>query len=308
MKPEQFWLNFSLGDELSVSGAFIYNGLRRFHEMRKLDNTDEVFEVFYNLSVGLERLLKIAVVLLEYDHAIDQQAFEKSLITHSHLELLNRVKKSSAVNLAVPHNEFLGLLTRFYKSLRYDRYNLISVYELGKERDSLCDFLGKHLEVDLVEPLPLLGTPNDDRYRRFLRKIVLKITKELYEVIRNRSSELNLYTYELRYGSKAQTVFQAQVDIPSEDILWKELLIFMMNTDASSAYLEFLRSIPPLDFDPELIDEYLDCFQADSAKALVADELEAHYAELPDKGKRLSVMKIIANPLVSFDTEDEDAF
>ena len=82
----------------------------------------------------------------------------------------------------------------------------------------------------------------------------------------------------------------------------------MMNTDSSSAYLEFLRSIPPLNFDPELIDEYLDCFQSDSAKALVADELEAHYAELPDKGKRLYLMKIIANPRASFDTEDEDDF
>lgn len=64
MKPAQFWKNFKLGEEVSVSGAFIYNGMRRFHEMRKLDYTDEVFEVLYNLSVGFERLLKIAVVLL----------------------------------------------------------------------------------------------------------------------------------------------------------------------------------------------------------------------------------------------------
>jgi hypothetical protein len=113
MKSTQAWKNFNLGQELSVSGAFIYNGLRRFHEMRILDNTDEVFEVFYNLSVGLERLLKVAVVLLEHDETTDQDKLEKSLITHNHLHLLQRVTKRAPVNLGVPHKEFLALLGNF---------------------------------------------------------------------------------------------------------------------------------------------------------------------------------------------------
>jgi hypothetical protein len=76
MKRTQAWKNFNLGQELSVSGAFIYNGLRRFHEMRVLDNTDEIFEVLYNFAVGLERLLKIAVVLLEHNETTDQDELE----------------------------------------------------------------------------------------------------------------------------------------------------------------------------------------------------------------------------------------
>jgi hypothetical protein len=63
MNKHEAWKNFNLGEELSISGAFIYNGLRRFHEMRVLVHTDEIFDFLYNLSVGLERLLKIAVVL-----------------------------------------------------------------------------------------------------------------------------------------------------------------------------------------------------------------------------------------------------
>jgi outer membrane receptor protein involved in Fe transport len=43
MKHTEFWKNFRLGEELSVSGAFIYNGLRRFHELKKLDHTDDLF-------------------------------------------------------------------------------------------------------------------------------------------------------------------------------------------------------------------------------------------------------------------------
>ena len=90
--------------------------------------------MLYDLSVGFERLLKIAVVLLEHEEAADDDALEKSLITHNHLELLKRVGRCTRVGLASPHKEFLGLLGTFYKSLRYDRFTLASVYDPKKER------------------------------------------------------------------------------------------------------------------------------------------------------------------------------
>src|SRR5947199_41742 len=117
--------------------------------MQVLDNTDEIFEVFYNISVGLERLLKIAVVLVEH---------------------------------------------------------------------------------------------NDERYRNYIRKIVMKISGVLYNVVKTSAYDLNLYTYELRHGSRAETIFLGQSDLPSEDVLWKELLIFFMNTKSSSGLLKFLRT------------------------------------------------------------------
>ena len=93
MERTQFWKNFRLGEEIGVSGAFIYNEMRRFHEMRMLDFSDEVFEVLYNLSVGFERLLKIAVVLIEHKDEVNQDELERSLITHTHLDLMARIKK-----------------------------------------------------------------------------------------------------------------------------------------------------------------------------------------------------------------------
>jgi hypothetical protein len=307
MTPTEFWKNFKLGEEISVSGAFIYNGMRRFHEMRKLDFTDEVFEVLYNLSVGLERLLKIAVVLLEHDDAIDQTELEESLITHSHSDLLARVKKHVTISLGTPHNDLLGLLGTFYKSLRYDRFTLSSAYKPEREIEALCDFLRKHLGVDIPRDSSLFGTTNDDRYRRFIRKTVLKISRTLYEIVESRARALNLYTHELRHGSKAETVFLREVDISDEDVLWKELLIFFMNTKSTSGYLEFLRGITPLDFDPALVDEYLDCFQSDASKAIVMDELEHHYEEMEGKkGDRIKLMRVIASPGVYFDSGENE--
>ncbi len=305
MNQHQAWKNFNIGQELSISGAFIYNGLRRFHEMQVLDHTDEIFEFLYNLSVGLERLLKIAVVMLEHQDGSDQEALERSLITHNHLELMRRVREHCKLNLGPPHNEFLALLSTFYTSLRYDRFTLSSVYDPDRERNTLFAFLGKHLNVVIEKPSGFFATQNDDRYRKYIRKIVTKISSALFEVLRKKASELNLYTYELRHGSRAETIFLGQADLPAEEVLWKELLVFFMNTTSSSGYLEFLRSIEPLGFDPALSGDYLQCFQSDAAKAFVVDELDHLYSELEKPGERLEMMSVIGNPNVYFDSDDD---
>ena len=305
MNRAEFWKNFSLGEELNISGVFIYNGLRRFYEISKLDYIEEIFEVLYNLSVGFERLLKITVVLLEHSDKGNQEVLEKSLITHNHLELLRRVKKLRDIKLGKPHNEFLGLLASFYKTRRYDRFSISSITNSHIERDALTKYFAKHLASEIPEPDSLFGISNDIRYKKFLRKVVQKICRELYEIIRTRAHELNIYTYELRHGSKAETIFLGGADIPTENVLWKELLIFFMNTKTTSGYLEFLRGIPPLEFDPELVDDYLDCFQSDAAKSLVIDELEYHYEELEDRKERLQMMEIIGSPGVFFGDPDD---
>jgi hypothetical protein len=297
MKAIDFWKNFKLGEEISISVAFIYNGLRRYHEMRRLDFADEVFEFLYDVSIGLERLLKIAVILFEHTDNINQEKLEKSLITHSHLDLLERLRGHSTINL----------LGTFYKSLRYDRFTLASAYDSKKKTEAICTLLYKHLQVDFPNESTFLGIPNEDKYRRFIRWAILKISKTLYKIIESRASAINLYTYELRDGSKAESVFLRELDISDEDVLGKELLVFLMNTNSTSSYLEFLRNIPPLDFDPALIGDYLDCFQSDASKACVMDELEHHYAELGGaKGERLEIMGVIGSSNASFYSPDDD--
>ncbi len=312
MKQTEFWKNFNLGEELTISGAFVYNGLRKFHEMRMLDNTDEIFEVLYSISVGLERLLKIATVLVEHSEATDQASLEESLITHSHLDLLERVRKKATINLGTQHNEFLQLLGVFYKTLRYGRFAVSSVADSDREKNALHWYLAKHLDIDLKATPEVFGTPNEERYRRFIARIVTKIARELYEVIKLNAIKQNLYTYELRSGSKAETIFlrggdrQAGDIFWSEDVLWKELLVFFMNTESNSGIIEVMRKIEPLEFDPGLAQDYLDCFGSNEAKALVIDELEALYEGLDSCKERLEQIERIANPYVDFDDDELD--
>jgi hypothetical protein len=306
MNASDFWKNFRLGEEVHIAGSFIYNGLRRFHELEIFDYSDELFEFIYNLSVGIERLLKIAIVLCEHAEGINQEALEQSLITHNHLDLLTRLKKYEKINFGKPQTELLQLLSTFYKTLRYDRFSLNSVYKGKKEASAILALIAKHLNVEISEG-PFGGTPNVDKYRAFIRRTVLKISQNIYEIVDKRSSALGLYTYELRYESKAASVFLREVDIGHEDVLWKELLIFFMNKNSETGYFKFLKSIEPLRFDPGLVRDYLDCFKSDPPKAAVMDELEHHYGELDpeERKRRLQAIGIIGDPGAYFgDSED----
>jgi hypothetical protein len=308
MNKSDFWKNFRLGEEIHISGTFIYNGLRRFHELRKFDFADELFEFLYELSVGLERLLKIAVVLYEHTDTTDQEELEKSLITHNHLDLVARLRKHVELKFGTPHNDFLSLLSTFYKSLRYDRFALTSVYEGKKEAKAIRGVLTKHLQAEFPRIDSVFGTDNSDQYRKFVRRTVLKIAREVFRVIEDRATKINLYTYELRNGSKAESVFSREVDIADEDVLWKELLIFFMNAKTNTGYLQFLRETPPLEFDPGLVSDYLDCFKSDSSKAGVLDELEHHYGEMSrnERNERLQRIGVIGAPNVFFSDDGDD--
>jgi hypothetical protein len=275
--------------------------------MQTIDHAEEVFEFLYNVSVGLERLLKVTIILLEHDKIEDQEKFEKSLITHSHLYLIRRVKKYVKLQLATPHNDFLNMLGTFYKKFRYDRFNLSGSWQPDKEKAALRGYLEKNLQVTLGPTTSISPTQNTENFKKHFAEIIGKISNQLFKVVREAAGKLNLYTYELRSESKAAKIFlKAEFDFHSEDVLWKELLVFFINTKASTGLLDFLRSIKPLDFDPGLAPEYLHCFQSEIAKMSVMDELEEHYLNIENKRERLEMMGLIGNPMVYFDEDEDD--
>jgi molybdopterin converting factor small subunit len=64
----------------------------------------------------------------------------------------------------------------------------------------------------------------------------------------------------------------------------------------------------PLEFDPALVPDYLDCFKSDSLKADVMDELEHHYGEMDrdERNERLQRVRVIGEPNVFFDGDDDE--
>ena len=121
MQPTQYWKNFNLGGELNIAGSFLYNSIFHLSGMRNFHRDFECFEVLYNASVGIERLQKISIILLDHNDSVDQEEFENNLITHDHVKLIQRIKNLLELKLAPDHNNLLTLLKDFYKINRYDR-------------------------------------------------------------------------------------------------------------------------------------------------------------------------------------------
>ena len=302
-----FWTNFKLGEEVHIAGRFIYNGLRCFHDMEHLEHEDQVFEVLYNLSVGLERLLKVAVILIEHDESVDQEEFEKSLITHTHLKLLTRVRQAHSLPLAGPHNEFLQILTTFYRSHRYGRYCTSGMTAHAAEKDALREYIEKHLDIQIRDGASVVATENSPRIKRFLGRTVGGIAEELFAIIQKEAGRRNLYTYELRNDSKAAKIFgRKEYDFSNEEVLWKELLVFFVHARETAGHLGFMKELEPLAFDPGLAVDYLQCIGSDEKKLENMDELETLYEGVDKPGERLEAIGALGNPSVFFEPFDED--
>jgi hypothetical protein len=311
MNQDQFWRNFSLNRELHVSGGFIYDGMHELSTLETFSNADEVFQIVYPLAVGFERLLKVAIVLIEYKSGMDQAQFEKSLISHNHLELLRRVDSVHKLHFRSEHNELLQILGKFYKSYRYDRFEIKSVFSESPETDDLLQYLSKHVQADLKRDNVFGERPFcPDEAKVFLARVCKKMTSSLYKVIENTAMAIPLYTYELRSDSKAFKVFLSEeLSFFKESLLWKEILVFLLNSRHKSPDIHFLHSIEPLDLDPGMIPEYLKCLGSDIKKIGCLDELDELYKQIPNVSERISMMDAIGSGIdFSQDGEpDEDA-
>ena len=210
MTPEEWWKNFALGIEIDASGTFLYNGIRALHELVSLRHPVDSFEVLYNLSVGIERLLKVAIILLEHHDQIDIEQFEKSMISHNTIDLANRVNLKKSLHLSGVHREFLSLLSNFYKTHRYGRYSLSAVPNINEEQRLFLEFVAKHLQISVPIDDEYAPIPNTNRIRRFVGKVVKKICSEIYGVVSQRARELNIYTAEIRGDTKSLKVFYGE--------------------------------------------------------------------------------------------------
>lgn len=309
MKKEEFWKNFNIGREVQLSGNFIYDGLLIFEQMESFNYEDEIFEFLYFISVGMERLMKANIILIEHDNDKDQDEFEKSLITHNHADLLIRIEKKHKLQLGKVHNEFIQILTKFYKSFRYDRFSLKNYQDSDKEKNNLIKFLNKYKGIEISNNY-LNVTSNDKRIKKFIGKVIGKIINALYEILEKESHKLALYTYEIRTFSKSYKIFlEKDFTFERERILQKEILIYLLRNNEDSGFKEHIDNfLPPLEFSNGSENTYAKCLFDLSQSSEFLDELETMYDDLENKKLRLEAIDIIGSDGISFEKDLEDEF
>jgi len=306
MKPEEWWKNFALGLEVDVSGTFIYNGVKRLDELDNLSNSSDIFEVLYNLSVGIERLLKVAIVLIEHNSQLDMQKFEQSLISHNVMELANRVDAAQSLELSGIHRELLSLLSKFYKTHRYNRFSIRSVPNIKAEQVFFLEYLKKYLGIEFPHSESFFPIKNSDQIRKFIGRAVQKIAHSVFKVVKEKANALNIYTDELRGDSKAIQVFYGKrLDFIDERIKKKEILLFLMHATNRGTHIDLLRSLKPLELNPEMASSYIKALLSDSNLPFVGDEIDELYADAENVVERIGFLEIMDNEYLSYGEGDE---
>jgi hypothetical protein len=294
-EPDYFWKNFRLGSELQISGAFIYNGLFTLENMETFYYEEECFEFLYNMSIGIERLEKVAIVLVEHNSSLSQDQFEKSLITHNHVELLNRIKKKKTITVGKPHMKFLDMLATFYKSTRYDRFNFSSVYHPPLDQQRLIEFISNELKMEIKIGLPF-STGVSDRIKTFIGKIVGKIVSPLFEIIEAEATRLHMYTYELPYNSKAFKVFKVkEFDFTKEKLMQREVFLYTLKKLPNDELKKFVNKIHALPFGQMHSNKYLHSIMNFHVDRSVIDEMEYLYEERKIPSSRIKEVMLLGS-------------
>ena len=306
MDDSWVWKSVSLSRELSVSGSFLYNGLKIFHEIEILDYEEEIFEFLYNIAVGIERLAKIAVVLIEHHDVNDQNKFEKSLITHTPSALIERVKKAHTINLKSSHNSFTNLLGDFYNNCRYSRFRLNELRERVTEESLFKKYLTEQLNFVFEHDTgSIFNNLNNNKIRVSVGKVVGHIADQLFNIVWQEARQQNMYTYELRHNSKAYKIFmRKEYDFLKEEALAKEVMIALLNNRENTGVIGLMRNVEPITLDCSTKYQ-LQCLLNDKIKLEHLDDLDAFYENVEDINKRKEMLDVVGNPYCYFPDEEE---
>jgi len=303
--------NFNMGIEIDIAGTFLYNGMKELNRIQVFSDESEIFYFLYQIAVGIERLQKVLLVMLEELTQENADSFEESLRNsrHHHGFLHERILEKCKISFNKREICFLALLDDFYNNDRYIHFSISG--RSSACQTSLCQFIKSHSpESNLEEHSITNDIVNNKSIRSMFGCIVGTIAKKYYEAIKDEAYHQNLYTYELRYESPAQKIllpdfrknsFQEQTF--NEQIALKEFIIYLVNTKDMDPFFKHLKGIDPLDFDIALVNEHLEALCKGIISQSLVDEVESMYDDLESKKKRLDVLYPIGNTDCFFQDE-----
>lgn len=304
--------NFNMVVELDIAGEFIYNGIHEIYRVSHFANDGSTFTALYDTSVGIERLQKIVYVLWGMDDYVDEKEFEKSLITHSHTGLRDKIiqlvnAKGEKLEFCSRENAFFNILDSFYNHARYMRFNVEG--DWNAELKLLRKFAEDN---DLIDQSMDLCQENymivSEKFKEIIGRTIGSIAHKYYRLIKEGSNRNTTYTYELRSGSKAEKVFAGEYKKNSlmreqldESVAFKELLVFFRKMQHKNAFIKFIDEIEPLDFDPGLLVEYLETVIKGDIPQTLIDDVEYMYGENGYSSDRIMLMDAFANSNVWYE-------
>lgn len=285
--------SLALCSELDSAGEAIYQGVKRYSTRLDKSETD-VFYFLYQTSIGIERLIKISHKLLEAD---DKNFTFKG--GHDIATLNDKTIGATSIDISEGGVELIKLLSEFYKDSRY--------YNLDKKEDSK------------QSPSQLLSSFSHER----LGAVIGNIVKEYYDLIRELSWKLNVFSYELNYDSNAAKIFHtARIDdgdvfkiFQDEQQVFREFIVALIGlhkqelSDTGTYFVDLEPLDTALYSEVDTLDTLNLLAQGEVPQVLI-DLVNEIYKDMApeDRTKRLNALSIfdatLAEGLLAYDDEE----
>lgn len=309
MNNIEYFKNFNLLSEIHLAGSFSYNAVSILNTTQDIYYDEHIFMFLYNAAVSVERMQK-CVLFIYADLTEDNiDEYAANLKSHSHQKLQNQIVKTTKLKLSADQNLLLSLLQNFYANGRYSNFSFIKTYNYKKEFENFVvkcfgkDMLKKHFITE--------ETYVSENAKEYIGRTLGKLLLSYHKLIREKAYELNIYTYELRYGSAAERVFLNQFSKSSLQAMNKneravitELIIYLANSYfIDTGVLNLIHRIKPLELDNALINNYLGDMLNKQIPNGLDDEVSALYEEMSKEEltSRKELVSIIGDSNYYFD-------
>lgn len=312
MDTLQYFQNFNIGQEIDLAGTFAYNALTILNSERNIYQNDQIFMFLYNSAVSIERIQKCVLFLFSSYDLSNLEKFALELKIHSQPALQNKINGHTHKKLSEEQNALLNLLKDFYEQGRYANFSINTSYNYKTEFEK---FVQKYYDAKLVETTLIShNTYITEKAKERIGRTLGKLLCYYYDLIKDKAREKNLYTYELRDGSPAEKVFlnlfpknSLQAIHESERNALAELILYLCTTTDSTGYLNYLRKLKPLPFDPFMVQEYLVDIMNRRIPQELVDEVATIYEDLTysEISNRKDAISIIGAHNVFFPEDDE---
>lgn len=193
--PQNVRTGITLQREINNASMFVYEAIERINKTQVfIEESADVFNFLYNLSVGFERVQKIVLHLLDIKESNDFCIkFNEKYHIHNHAELHNYIKGKEDPKLNETQIRLLNLLSDFYLNNRYGRYDQIGEYKF--EAKELIHFVERSTGKK-IEKLDRDCYKNDIWVKKFLTTQIVNLLRLYYNSVRNLSKSFNIYVDE----------------------------------------------------------------------------------------------------------------
>ena len=262
MERDLLTLNFSIRQELQISGVLIWRAINDLDKVRFLEENqcneqliEYPFLALYHCSQGVERIQKAIIELICKKKHIEEKekdAVYDLLFSHSHDKLNQWIEQQEKIKFSKNCRKLINILVKFYNSARYARFS-----------DDGCNKTTAPEYQLLLELKSKNSSDLNSEIKNTFGCCLGELCHVYFSLYYELCHDLNIYAYEVEYNSAAMTVYHIKEKpvnlyekLKQRQNAKKEVIYWLIKKARQYPKYSITKE-PPLKFDPEMIEGFL---------------------------------------------------